>query len=80
MIHVLILEDEHASMEALVRILNEYSAEIQVHAASSYKEAKDLLEARRRVAETDDRNAENRRTISIVQAKKYKWSVNLTKE
>ena len=44
MIHVLILEDEHASMEALVRILNEYSAEIQVHAASSYKEAKDLLE------------------------------------
>ena len=29
MIHVLILEDEHASMEALVRILNEYSAEIQ---------------------------------------------------
>lgn len=44
MIHVLILEDEKASLEALIRILNEYSAEIQVHAASSYKEAKDLLE------------------------------------
>ena len=41
------------------------------------QKAKDLLEARRRVAETDDRNAENRRTRSIVQAKKYKCSVKL---
>ena len=44
MINVLVLEDETTSMEALVRILSEYSDEIQVHTASSYKEAKDLLD------------------------------------
>lgn len=44
MIHVLILEDDKISREALTAILSEYSAEICVHPASSYEEAKALLE------------------------------------
>ena len=43
MTHVLILEDDRASMEALEKILKEYSKNICVHAASSYEEAKGLL-------------------------------------
>ena len=43
MIHVLILEDDRASMEALEKILMEYPENICVHAASSYEEAKALL-------------------------------------
>jgi len=43
MTHVLILEDDRASMEALKEILKEYSEDICVHAASSYEEAKGLL-------------------------------------
>ena len=38
MIHVLILEDDRASMEALEKILMEYPENICVHAASSYEE------------------------------------------
>lgn len=44
MIHVLILEDDCASREALKKILKEYRTEISVHAASSYEEAKELLD------------------------------------
>lgn len=44
MIHVLVLEDERTSLEALEKILQEYSADICVHTASSYQEAKDLLD------------------------------------
>lgn len=44
MTHVLILEDDRASMEALQKILTEYSEEICVHAASSHAEAKELLD------------------------------------
>lgn len=44
MTHVLLLEDDQTSLEALTRILTEYSTDICVHAASSYQEAKDLLE------------------------------------
>ncbi len=43
MTHVLILEDDRASKEALEKILMEYSEDICVHAASSYEEAKGLL-------------------------------------
>ena len=43
MTHVLILEDDRASREALEKILLEYSDSICVHAASSYDEAKELL-------------------------------------
>ena len=43
MTHVLILEDDRASMEALEKILKEYSENICVHTASSYEEAKELL-------------------------------------
>ena len=43
MIHVLILEDDHVSREALSRILAEYQTGISVHAASTYEEAKKLL-------------------------------------
>lgn len=45
MVHVLILEDERASREALETILTEYRTGICVHAASSYEEAKALLNA-----------------------------------
>lgn len=45
MIHVLVLEDDRTSREALERILGEASPEICVHTASSYREAKDLLDA-----------------------------------
>ncbi len=38
MTHVLILEDDRASKEALEKILMEYSEDICVHAASSYEE------------------------------------------
>lgn len=44
MIHVLVLEDERTSLEALKKILTEYSAELCVHTASSYQEAKDRLD------------------------------------
>lgn len=43
MTHVLILEDDRTSKEALEKILMEYSEDICVHAASSYEEAKGLL-------------------------------------
>ena len=43
MIHVLILEDDHVSREALSRILAEYQTGISVHAASTYEEANKLL-------------------------------------
>ncbi|MEY8507624.1 LytTR family DNA-binding domain-containing protein [Lachnospiraceae bacterium 42-17] len=43
MTHVLILEDDRASREALERILLDYSDSICVHAASSYDEAEELL-------------------------------------
>ena len=43
MTHVLILEDDRASLEALKKILTEYSENICVHAASSYEEAKEFL-------------------------------------
>lgn len=43
MTHVLILEDDRTSMEALKKLLLEYSEDICVHAASSYEEAKRLL-------------------------------------
>lgn len=43
MVQVLILEDDQVSMEALKRILQEYSDEFCIHMASSYQEAKDLL-------------------------------------
>ena len=43
MIHVLILEDDRASMEALEKILMEYPENICVHAASSYKDATALV-------------------------------------
>ena len=45
MTHVMILEDDRASMEALTKILMEYSGDICVHTASSYDEAKALLNA-----------------------------------
>lgn len=45
MIHVMILEDDRASMEALSKILKEYSGDVGVYTASSYDEAKNLLEA-----------------------------------
>ena len=45
MTHVLILEDDRVSMEALEKILMEYPEDICVHAASSYDEAKALLNA-----------------------------------
>lgn len=44
MVHVLILEDDRTSLEALEKILTEYSPEICVHKASSYQEAKDRLD------------------------------------
>lgn len=44
MTHVLILEDDRASMEALREILMEYSEGICVHTAFSYEEAKKLLD------------------------------------
>lgn len=44
MLHVLVLEDERTSLEALEKILTEYSPEICVHKASSYQEAKDRLD------------------------------------
>ena len=44
MTHVLILEDDKASLEALKRILTEYSEDLCVHTASSYREAKKLLD------------------------------------
>lgn len=43
MTHVLILEDDRASMKALERILIDHSEDICVHAASSYEEAEELL-------------------------------------
>lgn len=43
MVHVLILEDDRTSMEALERILTEYSKDFCIHKASSFQEAKDLL-------------------------------------
>lgn len=45
MTHVLILEDDRASLKALEKILTDYSGDICVHAASSYDEAKELLGA-----------------------------------
>ena len=45
MVHVLILEDDRTSMEALERILTEFSKDFCIHKASSYQEAKDLLNA-----------------------------------
>ena len=45
MTHVMILEDDRASMEALAKILMEYSGDVCVHTASSYDEAKALLDA-----------------------------------
>ena len=45
MTHVMILEDDRASIEALTKILMEYSGDICVHTASSYDEAKALLNA-----------------------------------
>lgn len=45
MTHILILEDDRNSMEVLEKILMEYSEDICVHPASSYQEAKDLLNA-----------------------------------
>ena len=45
MVHVLILEDDMTSMEALRKILSEYSKDFCIHTASSYQEAKDLLNA-----------------------------------
>lgn len=50
MTHVLILEDDRASREALEKILLEYSDSICVHAASSYDKAKELLDAHIRYA------------------------------
>ena len=44
MTEVLILEDEPASLQALLEILTAYSDDIRVHNASSPKEAKDLLD------------------------------------
>lgn len=44
MTHVMILEDDRASMEALSKILMEYPGDICVHTASSYDEAKALLD------------------------------------
>lgn len=44
MIHVLILEDDRSSLEALGKILSDYSTDICVHTASSYHEAKGLLD------------------------------------
>lgn len=44
MIHVMILEDDKTSMEALQRILTEYSEDFRIHTASSYQEAKELLD------------------------------------
>lgn len=44
MVHVLILEDDITSMEVLERILAEFSKDICIHTASSYQEAKDLLD------------------------------------
>lgn len=44
MIHVLVLEDDRTSLEVLEKILTEYSADICVHKASTYHEAKDLLD------------------------------------
>ena len=45
MIHVLVLEDDRTSLEVLEKILTEYSADICVHKASTYYEAKDLLDS-----------------------------------
>ncbi len=44
MTHVLILEDDRTSMEALVKILTEYMRDICIHTAYSYGEAKRLLD------------------------------------
>lgn len=44
MTHVLILEDDRASLKALEKILLDCSEDICVHAASSYSEAKSLLD------------------------------------
>lgn len=46
MTHVMVLEDDRASMEAVTKILMEYSGDICVHTASSYAEAKELLDAK----------------------------------
>ena len=45
MVHVLILEDDRTSREALAQILLEFSKDFYIHKASSYEEAKDLLDA-----------------------------------
>lgn len=45
MTHVLILEDDIESGRILERILTGYSHDICVHSASSYREAKELLDA-----------------------------------
>lgn len=45
MVQVLILEDDRTSLEGLQKILSEYSDELCIHTATSYKEAKDLLNA-----------------------------------
>ena len=45
MVHVLILEDDRTSMEALERILTDFSEDFCIHMASSFYEAKDLLNA-----------------------------------
>lgn len=44
MTHILILEDDRSSLKALSRILVDCSEDIVVHAASSYEEAKKLLD------------------------------------
>ena len=44
MIHVLVLEDDKNSREAVAAILSAYSAELCIHPAASYEEAKKLLE------------------------------------
>lgn len=44
MTHILILEDDRNALGALERILVDYSEAICVHAASSYEEAKKLLD------------------------------------
>lgn len=45
MVHVLLLEDDQNSREALEKMLTDYSEEIRVHTASSYAEAKHLLKS-----------------------------------
>lgn len=45
MVHVLLLEDDQNSREALEKMLTDDSEEIRVHTASSYAEAKNLLKS-----------------------------------